>query len=609
MPRFVLIDHSLRSVGGHHYEYAVHVLREAETAGFAIVLATHRSFQDRSHLPATWQVLPVFPYHTYSPYAFATESRRPQTVGTGGASTVAPSRTTRSGSWLFRSLLAPRLDWYRRRDRQRRLKCFVSACHELFVKVAIEPGDVVLVPTLSPFDLQGLASYLASAPHTMQATWHLQFQFDLLDPPATRRTDQQQRLVSLRRQCRAARQLIPHHDISLYATTSRLATQYQQLGIGEVRELPYPVNPGLHTQQQAPSPARPLRITCAGGMRREQGSHQLAMVIRDLWLPYLAAGRGQLQIQASRWRFHRLLSRVKGRLRREVARSVRKPDGQAGLVRIEQPLPMDAYQQLIRDTNIGLLLYNRDSYYARCSGVLVEMLAAGVPVIVPAASWLADQLAEPTFRYHDQLQREAELVDRMHLRATASQPTGPDGPARTLTAEIAIPPRVTGIITHFRHNRRSPDAYVCLRTEHLDATGRLVDTRCSTVGIRAGGKPASTLAPIRGRTSRVLMTWSNVDDGELPDVKDIEVSFLAAVAVDPRPRHPYPTGAVGLTASSGEQVPRLLGEMIEHYEHYRKTALAFSSEWMTEHSPRNVLRTILARHDEQKSGAVTTDAA
>ena len=64
MPQFVLIDHSLRSVGGHHYEYAVHVLREAETAGFEIVLATHRRFQDHSHLPATWQVLPVFPYHT-----------------------------------------------------------------------------------------------------------------------------------------------------------------------------------------------------------------------------------------------------------------------------------------------------------------------------------------------------------------------------------------------------------------------------------------------------------------------------------------------------------------------------------------------------------------
>ena len=42
--RFVLIDQSIRSLTGHHYEYAVHVLGVAEKAGYRPVLAANRRF-------------------------------------------------------------------------------------------------------------------------------------------------------------------------------------------------------------------------------------------------------------------------------------------------------------------------------------------------------------------------------------------------------------------------------------------------------------------------------------------------------------------------------------------------------------------------------------
>ena len=43
-------------------------------------------------------------------------------------------------------------------------------------------------------------------------------------------------------------------------------------------------------------------------------------------------------------------------------------------------------------------------------GLLVEMLAAGVPVIVPAGSWLAEQIAEPSFDYAEQIGRRLDQV-------------------------------------------------------------------------------------------------------------------------------------------------------------------------------------------------------
>jgi len=42
--KFILIDQSISSVAGHHYEYAVHVLEAAQRAGFEPYLATNRRF-------------------------------------------------------------------------------------------------------------------------------------------------------------------------------------------------------------------------------------------------------------------------------------------------------------------------------------------------------------------------------------------------------------------------------------------------------------------------------------------------------------------------------------------------------------------------------------
>jgi hypothetical protein len=71
------------------------------------------------------------------------------------------------------------------------------------------------------------------------------------------------------------------------------------------------------------------------------------------------------------------------------------------------------------------LLYDADQYYARCSGVMVEMLKAGVPVIVPAACWMAEQIAEPIFRHRDQgciqcARKLSELIGGSNRRGRAA---------------------------------------------------------------------------------------------------------------------------------------------------------------------------------------------
>ncbi|MCG8649940.1 MAG: hypothetical protein MI861_08905, partial [Pirellulales bacterium] len=50
------------------------------------------------------------------------------------------------------------------------------------------------------------------------------------------------------------------------------------------------------------------------------------------------------------------------------------------------------YHAWLDTADIGLFLYEPERYVARCSGVLLEMLVRGIPVIVPDRCWLADQV-------------------------------------------------------------------------------------------------------------------------------------------------------------------------------------------------------------------------
>ena len=111
--------------------------------------------------------------------------------------------------------------------------------------------------------------------------------------------------------------------------------------------------------------------------------------IVDALKPELTAGRARFLLQSNfpfelpcrRW--NRPLVSARGQL-------AGYPREQVTL--LCEPLDPTAYQGLIEDADIAVLPYDPVHYHARCSGVLLEMLACGVPVIVPAGGWMAEQV-------------------------------------------------------------------------------------------------------------------------------------------------------------------------------------------------------------------------
>ena len=183
--------------------------------------------------------------------------------------------------------------------------------------------------------------------------------------------------------------------LHFHCTTEQLTAQYQSLGVARFATLPYPVHE-LFEPRPGPQ-AAPLRIACLGHSRREKGYGQLPSLLRALWDEWFGRARAQLVLQTHHPRQRRGLE--------QLIRSL-TPAGSAPPPALDFagfPLPLAGYAELLCGADVGLMLYDSTRYYARCSGVLMEMLCAGVPVLVPAGGWLAEQIESVNQAYLDEI--------------------------------------------------------------------------------------------------------------------------------------------------------------------------------------------------------------
>src|SRR5436309_16110817 len=84
--------------------------------------------------------------------------------------------------------------------------------------------------------------------------------------------------------------------------------------------------------------------------------------------------------------------RVREALRELNALAARLPAGSLEL--LESPVPIETYYSWLGRAGIMALPYLSQKYNASTSGIFVEALCFGVPVVCPAESWMADIVAE-----------------------------------------------------------------------------------------------------------------------------------------------------------------------------------------------------------------------
>lgn len=599
MPRFIMLDHSLKGVGGHHYEYALNVLRSAEAAGFDIVLGTHTQFQPPAEFAQNWLVVPVFQLSAYSDYSiFRGDAVQTSDQEVFLSRPISPwirlwdaicgtcdprnlSRTHRRAARSKRHYL---------RGRWEKVREYARECEQFFRHVACNKGDIVYVPTLTEFDLERLVGFLSTQPASRVVSWHLQFHFNFLDGRESDYLQQARRLSGMQRYFRELLAQIPRHKVFLYTTTLPLAQQYDRLEVAQFQPLAYPVNEAIRPAQVGRS-HEPLRVSSAGCVRLEKGCLHVEPLIRDLWNGYFQKGRLQLMVQSDQKEKDftiRLPGGGKPLRANNVAEAIYS---EAPVVCIRAPLPVDEYVSLIQSTDIGLFLYDSERYYTRCSGVLVEMLAAGVPVIVPAGCWLSEQIAEQVYEHRDQLIQDVPALSVVSLSDLANQQQDIVMEGANRVVELPVPASATHLLVTVQQDQPTlGGVFVRVTAEALDAQSQPLKPFTEIVGSRINGRSPSSMIPVRENATCLRVSLTNAyDSGELK-VADAQFHFFSANSVPDG----LATGAVGLIAAGPEQIADLLEDMTANYHHYRDSARKFSHQWRREHHPQRTIEALLA---------------
>ena len=547
--KFVLIDHSMKDLGGHYYTYASCVLPAAERAGLQPVLAMHQEFRDFAALPPTWQSHAVFRHKSYSQ----------RTLEAGSANGV-------FSSWWSKA----RRKW-RARERLRYAASFAEDCATLLAKVPLSDGDQVFFASASELDLEGLAMFLQSAPSKYRRVqWHLQFHLGIFEGRDPDYAEQQASREFMREIFQHALRRIPEHQVHMYCTTRELTAQYQFLDVAPFQTLPYPVHPLFLLPAPPKTAGDSVRIACLGHSRREKGYRELPIVVRKLWNDYLSKGRAQLVMQTRRRDLRRALDSAVADLGTHGATPP--------VVYAPFPLDLERYAELVRSSDIGLLLYDSTRYYARCSGVLLEMLSAGVPVIVPGGCWLSEQIHDENQRHLREIATRTPVMKHISGEQVTWQTT-PHTSRSSATAsftdvpvvcEFAIPAGARSLLLRLRWlGPTTRGTYAQLDLEQLDAQGTSLTSFAAIVG--PGDDPTAVycLFHIHENARQARLKWRNAWDDGLITVDAIEVRLLV--------EH-HPAGSVGLTAANMDQSGELLGDVLLHIDHYRRRAAAFARQ-------------------------------
>lgn len=377
-PRLWLIDDNLAGTGGHFLELASLLAGGAKELGYAPRLAVHQKFNEE-HVDLICE--PVFSIHRM----------RRWSLGVDGTSRVKRNSQGKPiGSTRFERV------WHQLRDPfsrhnvrpQNMLKAWSDGFLQVVRQKKMRPEDRIVVNTGDDFQLLALARALRELRSDNPLTVHVILHFALYEGDSV---SNEARLYG--EQVNQTLAMLGKHTVHLHATTEPLARQLEQVGV-HATAIPYPVRPRCETKNRQgilKMKQQPLNIVLAGLPRAEKGRGQMKFVLSEMWGSHLQTGNFRMAVQVPEKRWQRMVPLHL----RSVFRNAIDNGGWDRDNRFEVRsgnLDEEAYNSFLDSADVGLFLYNPERYVARCSGVLLELLIRGVPVIVPKGCWLSDQL-------------------------------------------------------------------------------------------------------------------------------------------------------------------------------------------------------------------------
>jgi glycosyltransferase involved in cell wall biosynthesis len=262
----------------------------------------------------------------------------------------------------------------------RSAQCFADELEAVLSRLTIDGRDVLFLPYANLAEVEGLTRI-----------WHdtggqpprivLLFRRDLEEQGVDARVGTRTVAVLLRRAIAELTMRAGGDRVRVFTDSDELTEDHADRLQVRVQTAPIPVDRQFSTVA-GPRPPHPTVISYFGDARTEKGYHQLP-ALADALAPALATGRVRLVLQSN----------------------FNLPGGEAGIPAAREALgahpnvellldPLDdhAYCGRMAESHLVLLPYHAERYVARTSGIHAEAIHAGVPVIVPDGTWMAEQI-------------------------------------------------------------------------------------------------------------------------------------------------------------------------------------------------------------------------
>ncbi|MGE0536365.1 MAG: glycosyltransferase [Pirellulales bacterium] len=396
-PRLIIVNNGLRDCRGHHYETAIAVAEAAERFGLSPVMAVHR--QCPVDLVPEWLTsVPVF----RTEYWIAPKGMRAHVRGlldaalprltACAASAVGASLDMRSAWRKYRAARgasdASIGAAHRIAGEQQSLQAFQDDLSQLLNRLQVRASDHVYLPTTHGRELVAVRRLLGELSATNGPTFHLEFRNPLFlgEPHRDELRGWPQAAHDCRAWFRLYRELGVTSRIRLYTDSEPLASEYQRVAKLPFAVLPIPFRSRLF-QSCEPTSRPPLRLAFLGEPRDDKGFHWLPKLIERLWRDKSLRNLVELQFQKS------IASpSVNPKSVAAVRRLHRYPQNWIFWTGTTGPLVAEEYYGFIARADLVLFPYEPARYRAATSGTLAESVAAGKPCVVPAGTWLAEQL-------------------------------------------------------------------------------------------------------------------------------------------------------------------------------------------------------------------------
>lgn len=586
LPKFILIDNSISDTAGHHYQYAEYCLKAAKDLGYEPILATNKNNKETENLP--WRVHPV-----YTGTFWSHDKYNDLLVSIYNRFEKSKRKIVLSGILrvLGQTLANKLLD-------KDKIEEFAKNSQDLFNQISLSEGDIVFIPTSGLVEMYGISECAATNQSLQKATCHFLFRRNLYNGSPENYSFMYIKLRLLKLAFDNFLKRTKIHAM-FYTDSDQLTDQYDRIESVRFHTLPLP-----HTipKPQARKKKDKLQITYLGDARTEKGYQHLPQLVQDLWADYVKQDKVSFVIQSN-------YNIPDGEPAPVVAREQLHHFPSDKVTLIPESPTVEEYGKILEESDVILLPYDKTNYYARSSGILVEALCHGIPVLVPSGTWLSRQFASEVYKYQESLrdglkvlisydEKDLDIIydaGGPKLSATHTK-LKLDWKVKQAHCWIRIPKDSSFLLVKVHFGKENTSSALAVHVTQLnDDKVQLFEREYF---IEKLDMPyATVLVPIVPRVSKLWIGFKYpYTEGALA-IEKVQLDLLQSDV----PNYNVPWSSVGVAYDYPDRLAYNIKNILENYDHYLDTARSFADQYYGKHNARELVIALIEYSKEKRA--------